>query len=54
MDDGGTRACEVVMAALIQRFVRLDAAEHGFVQAFADQPLVNWNGIEVGRLRWAA
>lgn len=54
MDDGASRACEVVMAALIERFVRLDAAERGFVHAFADQPLVNWNGIDVGRLRWAA
>lgn len=54
MDDGASRACEVVMAALIERFVRLDAAERGFVHAFADQPLVNWNGLDVGRLRWAA
>lgn len=54
MDDGASRACEVVMAALIERFVRLDAAERGFVHAFADQPLVNWNGLDVGRLRWAS
>lgn len=54
MDDGASRACEVVMAALIERFVRLDEAERGFVHAFADQPLVNWNGLDVGRLRWAA
>jgi len=52
MDDGASRACEVVMAALIERFVRLDEVERGFVHAFADQPLVNWNGIEVGSLRW--
>lgn len=54
MDDGASRACEVVMAALIERFVRLDAAERGFVHAFADQPLANWNGLDVGRLRWAS
>ncbi|MBK1687907.1 asparaginase [Rubrivivax gelatinosus] len=54
MDDGASRAGEVVMAALIERFVRLDEAERGFVHAFADQPLVNWNGLDVGRLRWAA
>ncbi|MBG6079056.1 L-asparaginase II [Rubrivivax gelatinosus] len=54
MDDGASRACEVVMAALIERFVRLDEAERGFVHAFADQPLVNWNGLDIGRLRWAA
>lgn len=54
MDDGASRACEVVMAALIERFVRLDEAERGFVHAFADQPQVNWNGLDVGRLRWAS
>ncbi|EGJ11669.1 asparaginase [Rubrivivax benzoatilyticus] len=54
MDDGASRACEVVMAALIERFVRLDEAERGFVHAFADQPLANWNGLDVGRLRWAS
>lgn len=54
MDDGASRACEVVMAALIERFVRLDEVERGFVHAFADQPLVNWNGLDVGRLRWAS
>jgi len=55
IDDGNTaRAAEVVMAALIERLVRLsdgDGGERGFVQALADVPLVNWNGIEVGRLR---
>jgi L-asparaginase II len=54
MDDGNTaRGCEVVMAALIARLVRLDDAERGFIATLADVPLVNWNGIEVGRLRAA-
>lgn len=54
MDDGNTaRAAEVLMAALIERHVRLDDAERAFVGTLADVPLVNWNGIEVGRLRAA-
>ena len=54
MDDGNTsRAAEVVMAALIERLATLDDAEHAFVHALADAPLVNWNGVEVGRLRAA-
>ena len=51
MDDGNTaRGCEVVMAALIARLVRLDDAEQGFIAGLADVQLQNWNGIAVGRL----
>jgi L-asparaginase II len=51
-DDGNTaRACEVAMAALIARHVRLDDGERAFVQGLADVALLNWNGLEVGRLR---
>ena len=54
MDDGNTaRAAEVVMAALIERHVRLDDAERAFVHGLADAPITNWNGLEVGRLRAA-
>ena len=54
MDDGNTaRGCEVVMAALISRLVRLDDAEAAFIGTLAQVPLVNWNGIEVGQLRAA-
>jgi L-asparaginase II len=54
MDDGNTaRAVEVVMAALIARHVRLADDERAFVGTLADAALVNWNGIEVGRLRSA-
>jgi len=54
MDDGNTaRACEVVMAALLARLLPLAESETGFVQSLADVALVNWNGIEVGRLRAA-
>ena len=54
MDDGNTaRACEVVMAALIARLVRLNDKENRVVSDLADLKLSNWNGIEVGRLRAA-
>ena len=52
MEDGNTaRACEVVMAALLARLLPLHGEEAAFVHALADVPLVNWNGITVGRLR---
>jgi len=53
MDDGNNaRACEVVMAALIEAFVALDErTEAPVLRQLSDAPLVNWNGIEVGRLR---
>ena len=53
MDDGNTaRAAEVVMAAVIERLVPLQAGEEaGFMRALSDVALHNWNGIEVGRLR---
>ncbi len=55
MDDGNNaRACEVVMAAVIESLVRLDAAETAFMRGFSDAALSNWRGIEVGRLRAAA
>jgi L-asparaginase II len=52
IDDGNNaRACEVVMAALIEALVRLDDDEAGFLRSLSDLRLVNWNAIEVGRLR---
>ncbi len=55
VDDGNNaRACEVVMAAVIQRLVRLSDAERATVSGWVDTPLRNWNGIEVGRLRAAS
>ena len=55
MDDGNTaRACEVVMAALIERLLPLADDEANFMRACSDAPIVNWNGIEVGRLRAGA
>jgi L-asparaginase II len=55
MDDGNTsRACEVVMAAVIEAVVKLDEREATFMHGFSDATLSNWNGIEVGRLVAAA
>jgi len=51
IDDGNNaRACEVVMAAVIEAFVALDDAQARFMRGFSDVTLSNWNGIEVGRL----
>jgi L-asparaginase II len=51
MDDGNNaRACEVVMAALIERLLPLQDADATFMRAFSDLGLRNWNGMEVGRL----
>ncbi|HWH85122.1 MAG TPA: asparaginase [Burkholderiaceae bacterium] len=53
-DDGNTaRAAEVVMAALIEALLALDDADAAFMRTLSDAPIVNWNGIEVGRLRAA-
>ena len=55
MDDGNNaRACEVVMAAVIEKLLPLDDADATFMRAFSDVTLKNWNGIEVGQLRAAA
>ena len=55
MDDGNTaRACEVVMAAVVERLLPLADDEVRFMRGFSDAPIVNWNGIEVGRLRAGA
>jgi L-asparaginase II len=55
MDDGNTaRACEVVMAAVVERLLPLADDEAHFMRGFSDSPIVNWNGIEVGRLRAGA
>lgn len=50
-DDGAGRAAEVVMAAVIQRFLSLSDVEAATVDQLGDRILRNWNGIEVGRVR---
>jgi L-asparaginase II len=54
MDDGNNaRACEVVQAAVVQALLPLADAEQARMAGFSDVALVNWNGIEVGRLQAA-
>jgi len=50
-DGNNARAAEVVMAAVIEALVRLDADETEFMHGRSDARLRNWNGIEVGALR---
>jgi L-asparaginase II len=50
-DDGATRAAEVVMAAMIARFLPMSDAERSALDRFLRPTLRNWNGIEVGGLR---
>lgn len=49
-DDGNTRASEVAMAAMIERFVALDDGEAQRFEPFARPILRNWNGVHVGGL----
>ena len=54
IDDGNNaRACEVVMAAVIEAFVKLDDAKAGFMRSLSELRVANWNNIEVGQLRAA-
>ena len=50
-DDGATRAAEVVMAAMIARFLPLAMRTAPALDRFVRPTLKNWNGIEVGKLR---
>jgi L-asparaginase II len=50
-DDGAGRASEVVMAAMIARFLAADGAERAFLDRFVQPTLRNWNDIAVGELR---
>ncbi|MEO5734368.1 MAG: asparaginase [Rubrivivax sp.] len=55
MDDGNNaRACEVVMAAVIEALLTLDDPGEQLLCSLSDVQLTNWNGIEVGRIRAAA
>ncbi|MFI5013685.1 MAG: asparaginase [Hyphomicrobiales bacterium] len=50
-DDGGKRASEAVMASLIQAFMPLSDEQRAVLAPYADKPILNWNGIETGKLR---
>jgi L-asparaginase II len=51
MDDGNnSRACEAVLAALLQRLLPLDEGDREWLRGLAAQPLLNRRGLEVGWL----
>jgi L-asparaginase II len=50
-DDGGTRAAETIIAAVLARF--LPDEHRAPLQRYLQRPIKNWNGIEVGRIRAA-
>jgi L-asparaginase II len=50
-DDGAGRAAQVVVAALIARFLPLSETERAALDRFLRPMLRNWNGFEVGALR---
>ena len=52
-DDGAGRAAAAIMAAVIARFLPLDAAERAALAPFLKPVLRNWNGFEVGTIRVA-
>jgi L-asparaginase II len=55
MDDGpNARACEVVMAAVVEALLPLAEAEATFMRSLSQLRLQNWNGIEVGTLQATA
>jgi L-asparaginase II len=53
-DDGAGRAAEAVMASLILAYVPMSDEQSRVVASHVDKPIVNWNGIETGRLRAVA
>ena len=50
-DDGATRAAQVMIAALIARFLPMSEAERARFESFVSPTLRNWNSLEVGRMR---
>ncbi len=51
-EDGAGRAAEVVMAALIARYVPMSVEEEAAFKPLLNPRLINWNGIEVGQVRF--
>ena len=52
-DDGAERAGEMMMAAVLARFLPLNDTETKALDARLHPRLINWNGIEVGQIRAA-
>lgn len=51
VDDGAARASEVVMAAVVARFLTLGNDDRAALERFVRPTLKNWNGIAVGGIR---
>jgi len=52
MDDGNNaRACEVLMAHVVERLLPLNGEDAAFVHGLSHLTLRNWNGLTVGALR---
>jgi L-asparaginase II len=50
-DDGNGRASQIMMAAILSRFVQMTDIEKAALQPQFQPILKNWNGIEVGTIR---
>jgi len=50
-DDGGSRAAQAIIAAVIARFLPLIASERAALERFVAPIQRNWNGFEIGRVR---
>jgi L-asparaginase II len=53
-DDGAGRAAEVVMAAMLLRFLAPDDRQRAALARFARPKIRNWNGVETGEMRIGA
>jgi L-asparaginase II len=53
-DDGATRAAQVMMAALLRRFLRPLGRPAEVLDGLLRRPLTNWNGLVVGEIRATA
>lgn len=52
--DGGTRASEAMMAAVVRRFLPVDGETANALDAMASPEIRNWNGILTGSVRPSA
>jgi L-asparaginase II len=50
-DDGERRAAEIMIAALIDKFLPLEGREREHFARFLSPRLTNWRGLEIGALR---
>jgi L-asparaginase II len=50
-DDGATRASEIMMAAVIARFLAMSEAEAASFRRFLHPEIRNWNGLLTGSMR---